>query len=301
MNITIFTPTFNRQHTLTRLYNSLISQSYQNFEWVIVDDGSTDNTESLINSFIKENKITIKYYKQLNGGKHRAINKGLNLAEGELFFIVDSDDYLLEYSLERVYSYYSTIKSDPSFIGVAGFRCYPNGDVIGGRTFPNDITDSNLIERRERYRVTADMAHALKTDLFKKFLFPDIPKENFVAESLVWNRMAVDYKVRYFNEAIYVGEYLEGGLSHSSIKNRRKNPNYASLLYKELINNPLASRSLKFKSAVNYWRFSLCKSKNIISLLQDVNNYKYTVPALPFGGMFFIKDSINTHVYINTK
>ncbi|WGV12254.1 glycosyltransferase family 2 protein [Psychrobacter maritimus] len=301
MIITIFTPTFNRKETLARLYNSLLRQTYKSFEWVIVDDGSTDDTESLIRKFIKEDCIKIIYYKQANGGKHRAINKGLQLADGELFFIVDSDDYLLDNSLEIVSSYYHAVKDDDNIIGVTGFRCYPNGDIIGGKLFPDKVVDSNLLERRRFYKISADMAHVIKTELFKEFLFPDISNEKFVAESIVWNKMSTKYKMRYFNEPIYVGEYLEGGLSHNSIKNRRKNPKYSSLLYRELVNNPIASSMLKFKSAVNYWRFSFCKSKNILLLIHEIGNYKYSLPALPLGFVFFVKDNINDNVDINMK
>ena len=301
MNITVFTPTYNRMETLTRLYDSLLNQSYEKFEWVIVDDGSTDETEKLILSFIEDDKIIIKYYKQINRGKHIAINKGLELAEGELFFIVDSDDYLLDNSLERVCFYSKDIRNDKKYIGVAGFRCYPNGDIIGGKLFPHKVVDSNLLERRHFYKVSADMAHVIKTKLFKEFLFPDIPNEQFVAESIVWNKMSIKYKMRYFNEPIYVGEYLEGGLSHNSIKNRRRNPKYSSLLYRELVNNPIASSMLKFKSAVNYWRFSFCKSKDILLLINEIGNYKYSFPALPLGFVLFIKDNINDNVDINMK
>lgn len=301
MKITIFTATYNRAHTLKRLYDSLLVQTYKDFEWLIIDDGSTDNTEYLISDFINEGRINIVYHKKNNGGKHRAINEGLNLAIGELFFIVDSDDYLLESSLERVCYYYKDIRDDPEVIGISGFMCFPNQEIIGNRTFPHDIIDSNIIERRERYKVTADLANILKTEVFKKYLFPDILNEKFVAESIVWNKMAIKYKMRYFNEVIYVAEYLEGGLSKNSIKNRRNNPKYSSLLYKELVNNPIASRMLKFKSAVNYWRFSFCKSKNILLLINEIGNYRYSFPALPLGYVFFIKDNINDNMYINVK
>ena len=102
MQITVFTPTYNRAHLLPRLYKSLCAQTCKDFEWVIVDDGSVDDTKSIIDGFINDNSITIRYFCQENGGKHRAINRGVKEAKGNLFFIADSDDTLPEKSIETV-------------------------------------------------------------------------------------------------------------------------------------------------------------------------------------------------------
>jgi len=298
--ITVFTPTFNRKDTLLRLYTSLLKQTFRDFEWIVLDDGSTDDTEDLIRNWALEGEILIKYHRVKNGGKHRAINKGLEIANRELFFIVDSDDYLLENSLHLILKYYYPIKDNDSIIGVTGFRVYPDGKLIGGKKFPNHITDSNLIERRSRYKVTADLAQVFKTKIFKEFLFPNIPDENFVAESIVWNRMCISYSMRYFNEAIYVGEYLEGGLSNNSVRNRRKNSQYSTLLYKELVSNPLAGIKLKLKSATNFWRFGFYRNKNIFKLFREIKNYKYSIICLFAGLCYYIKDSFKDEINIKT-
>ncbi|TGN26696.1 glycosyltransferase family 2 protein [Empedobacter tilapiae] len=299
MIITVFTPSYNREKFLPKLYSSLLRQTFKDFEWVIVDDGSSDNTTELVNRWKEEGFIKIKYFKKNNGGKHRAINKGLELASGELFFIVDSDDYLTDNALEIVCKYYEPIKNNDNIIGVTGFRAYSDGSFIGGRRFPNEITDSNLIERRTKYGVTADLAHVIKTHIFRKFLFPDISGENFVAESIVWNRMSIDYKMRYFNEAIYIGEYLEEGLSSNSIRNRIKNNKYASLLYSELVNNPNVVFKLKVKSIINYWRFALCNDKSIFENLKFVKNYFLAILLFPIGYVYYLKDKKYNDVKIN--
>lgn len=296
--ITVFTPTYNREKTLRRLYESLIQQSYKNFEWLIVDDGSIDSTEELVNSWKSEEKISIRYYKQKNGGKHRAINKGLDYAEGELFFIVDSDDYLPENSLEVIIKHYLTIKDNDSIIGVVGLYSSPNGKILKNQQFPLDTVDTNLIERRENYGITVDMAKVLKTSIFKDFKFPDIAGEIFVAESIVWNKMAIEYNFRYFNEVIYIAEYFEDGLSSNSIRNRRKNPKYATLLYKELSHNPKASFKLKFKSIINFWRFGFCNTKNVFRLMAQVNHFPLALLALPFGIGLYLKDCYSDDVNV---
>ncbi|WP_156305380.1 glycosyltransferase family 2 protein [Sphingobacterium endophyticum] len=298
MIFTIFTPAYNRANTLTQLYNSLKVQTINDFEWVVVDDGSTDKTEEIVNSFIIEGVLNIKYIKQNNGGKHRAINKGLDVAKGELFFIVDSDDYLLPNSLEIILKYYSDIKGDAAYIGVTGFRGFENGQVIGGKFFPNQITDSNLIERREKYKVTADLAHVLKTELFRKFYFPDINGEKFVAESIVWNRMSIEYKMRYFNEIIYIGEYLEGGLSSNSIKNRQKNSQYSTLLYKELVYNPNTKLRLKIKSLINYWRFAFCRPTSLENKFSFIEVNFLSIITMPIGYLYYLKDCWNNTIKV---
>ena len=130
--ITVFTPTYNRGYIIQQLYDSLILQSYKNFEWLVIDDGSTDDTEELFKSFIAERKIKIHYSKVKNGGKHRAINKGLELARGNFFFIVDSDDYLPSNALERVSFFTKQIESEDALAGVSGLRIYPDGRKVGG-------------------------------------------------------------------------------------------------------------------------------------------------------------------------
>jgi len=296
--ITIFTPAYNRGNTLPKLYESLLKQTYKDFEWLIVDDGSIDYTQELVRKWASECKILIRFYRQQNGGKHRAINRGLDYAEGELFFIVDSDDYLPEDSLEIICKQYNTIKGDDSFIGIVGYMATPNGDVLGGESLPANILDSNLIERREKFGILGDMAKVLVTNKFKEFYFPEISGEKFVAESLVWNRMALKYKFRYFNEVIYVAEYMEGGLSYNSIRNRRENPRYTTLLYSELANNPLSSFKLKIKSMINYWRFGFCKKTGIIKLMKDLGGFPLSMLALPIGIILYIKDNFSNNINI---
>lgn len=286
--ITIFTPTYNRAHTLTRLYNSLLNQSFKDFEWLIVDDGSTDNTKPLIESFINENKINIRYYKQENGGKHRAINKGVLLANGELFFIVDSDDYLVDNALEIIQNEYKLIQTDNEFAGVSGRRIYPDEKLIGNEMKTSPI-DANALDIRIKYRITGDMAEVYKTDVLKRYPFPDFPGEKFCAESLVWNRIAQKYKFRYTNHKFYVCEYLPGGLSNAFNINRIKSPSYATTLYKELYcyDIPLIH---KMKAGINYWRFAFYTKESFYKLLKNIGFS--SIFLLPFGLLFKIKDNI---------
>ena len=221
--ITIFTPTYNRAYSLPRLYESLKKQTYNNFEWVLVNDGSTDNTDEVVKPWLNDNIITINYIKQKNGGKHRAINKGIEAAKGDYFFIVDSDDFLPEDSLELVQQHIEEIKNDTTFAGVCGTKCYPNNQRVGG-AFPYEILDTDSVSFRIVHKIKGDMAEVWKTSVLKEFPFPEFEGEKFVTEAVVWNQIAKKYKLRYFNKNIYICEYLDDGLTKNIRRHHRNSP-----------------------------------------------------------------------------
>lgn len=288
--ITVFTSTYNRCHTLERLYESLKKQTFADFEWLIVDDGSTDATEALISGFKKEEKLVINYFKQENAGKHIAINKGLDLAKGEFFFIVDSDDFLLHDSLSTICKYINKI-NDQSIVGVVGLMENLQGKIIGtGFNQINETLVSNLIERRNKYNIQGDLAKVIQTDFFRRFKFPVIENERFVAESLVWNRMAEKHSFLYFNEVIYIADYQDDGLSSQSIANRRKNPKYSTLLYKELTQNDKNCAIYKIKSSINYWRFAFCKNETFLELYKNSGNLFLSLLTIWPGIVLNLKD-----------
>lgn len=224
MKVTVFTPTFNRAYIIENLYSSLKLQTFTEFEWLVIDDGSTDHTESLFHKWIEEdNKFTIRYYKVENGGKHRAINKATDLAAGELFFVVDSDDILTATSLEEIVKWESTIADKNFFCGVAGIRGTNQG-TIHGTTFKGEYIDGTSLERN-KFNITGDKAEVFYTVILRKYKFKEFEGENFVTEATVWDRMAADgYKMRWFNETIYICDYLDDGLTANLNNIFAKNP-----------------------------------------------------------------------------
>lgn len=257
MLITVFTPTYNRAHLLGRLYESLCAQRFTDFEWLIVDDGSTDGTASLVQGFIAERRIDIKYLSQRNGGKHRAINHGVGQAKGELFFIVDSDDYLPADSLQSIATEYA--KCDSSMGGVAGLDATDGGKVIGSG-LAQEFIECNSMEIRFKHHVTGDLAEVFKTSVMREFTFPEIDGEKFCPEALVWNRIALKYNLRYFNKVIYIAEYQDGGLTDNIVRVRRQSPVTSTTYYAELLLSSIPWGQ-KLKAAINYWRFRLCCKK----------------------------------------
>lgn len=235
MNITVCTPTYNRAHLLNKLYTSLKKQNYNSFQWIIVDDGSTDNTDEIVNEFIKENNINIRFIKKKNGGKHTALNIGIDNAEGELFWIVDSDDYIIDDALKYIWNKWCELKDKKDFAGLSALKGYENKKVIG-TTVNEEYIDTDVLTYRYKYRVLGDKSEVYRTDILKKYKFPEYREEKFLTEAVVWNRIANDgYKIRWFNKVIYICEYLEGGLTNTSDKNIMDSWQGTTLYYKELL------------------------------------------------------------------
>ncbi len=223
--ITVFTPTYNRGYIIDKLYKSLLSQTNKNFEWIVIDDGSVDNTEEYFSEITKnENPFKIIYVKQQNGGKHRAINRGVKMARGELFFIVDSDDYLLDDAIEKLYLWKGTLDGSKKWMGISGLRGYSADRRIGGAGDGKKYIDAKNTER-EKYDLCGDKAEAYFTDVLKKYPFPEFEGENFITEETVINLIALDgYYIRWFSEVIYICDYLEDGLTKSGESIFIKNP-----------------------------------------------------------------------------
>lgn len=258
--ITIFTPVYNRAHLISQLFNSLTDQTEKNFEWLIVDDGSSDNLENYIYQFQSHNNgFNIIYIKQTNGGKHRAINRGLKEANGELFLILDSDDYLTPDATAFISRESSVILNDNSFAGICGMRCHKDGTPIT-RGISQDHIDATTIDLRFKLKVQGDLAEVYKTNILRKFPFPEIDNEKFAPEALIWDRVAATgLKTRTFRKAFYVCEYLEGGLTSKITKIRMQSPIASTLYYRELTGRTVPLK-IKIKAAINYWRFYFCRS-----------------------------------------
>lgn len=234
IKVTVCTPAYNRESTLTRLYESLTKQCNKNFEWIVIDDGSTDNTQNLINSFMsKNNDFEIKYIKQENGGKHKALNKGIDLAKGKLILILDSDDYLVEDAIKIVIEKEKEI-SNLNYAGVAFSKGYDVNKLVG-QTFKGDYIDCTSLERNQN-NIKGDKCEVFYTEILRKYKFPEFENEKFIPEALVWNRIAKDgYKLRWFQDIIYICEYREDGLTKKGRTIYKNSPRGLALYINEYI------------------------------------------------------------------
>lgn len=234
MNITVFTPTFNRAYIIEDLYKSLKRQNYFDFEWLVIDDGSTDNTEELFKKWIADdNKFSISYYKKENGGKCRAINYALDIAKGRLFFTVDSDDYLTDDALYKIAKWEESLPKNIKYCGIAGnlgISPFESPNSV----FKEGFYEGNLLDRY--INVDGERALVFYTDVHKKYKYPEFDHENFMTEAVAWNRMANDgYKMRFYNDIIWIYEYRSDGLTSCGSSLFINNPKGYGLWLKERI------------------------------------------------------------------
>ncbi len=199
---TVFTPTFNRASLLHRVYDSLKAQTFRDFEWVVVDDGSTDGTREVIAGWLAESDFPIRYFWQPNAHKKTAFNRGVREALGPLFLPWDSDDTAVPEALEMFWTEWQAIDegSRPAFAGVTALCADEHGAIVGSR-FPQDRFDSDPLESVYRYRIQGEKWGFIRTELLRQFPFPeDIP--GHVPEGVVWGAIARRYKTRYVNRVV---------------------------------------------------------------------------------------------------
>lgn len=259
--ITILTPTYNRASLLPRLFDSLLRQTNKDFEWIVVDDGSTDDTRKVVAN-LKEKcggAFPMGYVYKANGGKHMAINIGAERARGELLFIADSDDLLTDDALETVANSWHDISDDKSLAGIAGLDITMDTREVIGSGLPQEHIDCNAIDIRYRHHVTGDMKEVFRTEVLREFPFPEFAGERFCPEQLVWFRMARRYRLRYINKPIYIADYQPDGITAGITRARMRNPSASMLTYAELTECPVPFL-VKVKAAINFWRFWHCRT-----------------------------------------
>lgn len=205
MKFTVCTATLNRAHTLHRVFNSLNAQTFQDFEWLVIDDGSSDDTERLITEWQSNTSFQIRYKYQQNQGKHIAINLGAKLALGDLFVVADSDDAFLPNALEVFYEAWLAIPktSRNDFVGVTGLCVTDDGMVIGDR-FPEDILDTTSLEVSYRHRVGGEKWGCYRTDIMRQFPSPSIEGLPFFSESVIWHAIGRRYLTRFINKPLRI-------------------------------------------------------------------------------------------------
>lgn len=220
--LTIFTPTYNRAELLKNLYNSLVSQTNKNFVWLVVDDGSTDNTEQVIQIFQKENQIKIKYIKKENGGKFSAMDLAHSICETEFIACVDSDDYLLSQAVDNIYEDIEKCGGS-QVVGIVQRR-FTHDLKPFNESWLNQDAEIYFYELKDVFGYTSDTFLIFKTEVIKKFKFPQIIGEKFRTESILYNQFLFDYKILASNKMSYIGEYLEDGYTQGANKLLYKNP-----------------------------------------------------------------------------
>lgn len=233
-SLTIFTPTYNRAYTLGRLYNSLKLQTSKDFIWLIIDDGSSDNTNELVQKWINENLIKIEYCIQENSGKSMAHNKGVELTKTDLFTCVDSDDFLIRTAVEDILKSWNS-KNDMKLVGILAYKGISNGKSLTIMKNTN-IESSTLKDGYSKYGLGGDTMLIFKTAIVSKYKFPQFKGEKFVPEAYLYDLIDQEGKLLLLRKVLYYCEYLDNGYTNNMSKLLANNPNgYITYIKQRLI------------------------------------------------------------------
>lgn len=279
MILSVCTPTYNRAHLLPRAYESLISQDVTDFEWIIVDDGSSDETEQVVNSFICQNKIRIKYIKKTNGGKHTAHNLGAANARGDFFICLDSDDW---FGLKALLNLIRDAKAlDTGCCGIVYNKQNKKGELLG---------NIGLDCRNKKYslyqlaldRGNGEYAIMMRTELVQKYPFPEIEGERFSGECILYDRLALEgYSFVLSPDVIEICEYQENGLTAQVHQIMKKNPAGYAIYHMQridLVNSELE----RIRHSIQYQAFRRMAGKKAV---RYVGKHRWLVCAAWLPGI----------------
>jgi glycosyltransferase involved in cell wall biosynthesis len=211
--VTVVTTTYNRATLLPRLFASLTHQTYTDFEWLVVDDGSADGTAAVIERYVRQASFPIRYVHRPNGGKHAALNTGVAAATGEYCAVIDSDDWYEPDALAVLVAEWDLISDREAFAEVQGLCATESGEITGSRFPGGERFDSDAFEIVYRYGAHGDRIGMIRTDVIRAFPFPE---DLGVNESLIWYRIAREYKTRYLNRTLARKEFQPGGLTDTA-------------------------------------------------------------------------------------
>lgn len=284
--LTVFTPSYNRAYTLHKCYESLKRQSCKDFKWLIIDDGSTDNTNELVEKWKSENNdFEITYIYQKNQGMHGAHNTAYENIDTELNVCIDSDDYMPDDGVKRIKEKWEKVKHNKKIAGLIGLDSYENGDIIGEK-FPDKLKKSTLFEINNKYKIPGDKKLAYRSELTKKFPYPIFADEKYVGLAYKYYKLDEEYELATINEVLCVVEYLEDGSSKNMLKQYKRNPKGFAFYRIENIKNSKASLKFKVKESVHYVSSSLlCKNK---SFLKESSHKVLTLLSLPLGVLLYL-------------
>lgn len=281
--LSIVTPTYNRAKLLKRCYESLLRQSDKNFEWIIVDDGSSDNTSDIVATFCAD--FPIKYIKKENGGKHTAINTSHKYISGKYVTILDSDDYLTDNAVEEINNEWCKYEDNLN-IGIV--ILLKGSDVDKPSCVAKDEGIPVDIMRYKRICFHGcDCCEVIRSELLKKYPFPIFEGEKFISEGALWNRVSFSHKCIYINKVVYIYEYLDGGLTKSGKKLRINNPN-GGMYTANLNMNKKNLFKLRIKNGLLYTCYGFFAKKSPFKMAKTNDSKTLMWLCLPFGWLLYI-------------
>lgn len=282
--LTVFTPTFNRAYTLHLCYESLKKQTCKDFIWLIIDDGSSDNTKELVQSWIATNEIPIKYHYQENLGMHGAHNTAYELIDTELNVCIDSDDYMPDDAVEKIISFWKK-HGNKNFAGIIGLDATPTGDVIGTK-LPDIVKAAKLTDLHGKFKIKGDKKLVYRTELTKKTSpYPIFPGEKYCPLSFKYILIDQECPLLILNEVLCHVEYLNDGSTMNIIKQYKKNPRGFSF-FRNVAMQYAPTLKEQFRESTHYVSSSLM-SKNYRFLLDSPRIFT-TFCSIPLGFILYL-------------
>ena len=291
--ITVFTPTFNRAHTIVKTYQSLCTQTCNDFEWLIVDDGSTDNTEEIVEEWIKDNVIPIKYYKKENGGLHTGYNIAIANIDTELNICIDSDDFMPDNAIEIIKNTWEKNKNS-NLAGIIGLDYFAGTNTPVGGIFSDISKPIHFTQISPLLKHYGDTKMVLRTDLVK----PLVPMQSFPGEknfNPIYLYFKIDPKLNYLliNENLCFVDYQPSGMSAGIFRQYFNSPrSFAQIRYEEL-KHPLISLKRKVISAAHLVSSSIIVKD--FNLLRKSPQKVLTIISLPLGIAIYL------YIYFKSK
>ncbi len=273
--LSIVSPSYNKGKTIRRLFDSLIRQSSHEFEWIVINDGSTDDTVAKIKSF-QTDLFPIRFVDKHNEGLNRTYNLGVKMAQGDYLIRVDPDDYLTDDAVEQILKYRSMADNDDKLCGMTFLTKYSNGETVGYHPF-SEVYRCNFADYRLIHHGKGDRFEVVKTSVSKKFPMLEIDGEKFCRETPMWYGMAVEYDTIYIPYPIYIREYNENSISANPVKNLSKNPIGAIMGYVTTLNYLETKRREGYhvnketlRAGTNLYRFGLYSKNNLRKSLVNI-------------------------------
>ena len=288
MLVTVFTPVYNRAQSIRAVYESLCAQTNKDFEWLVINDGSTDGTAAILDDIVEKHKdvFPINYVKKENEGLSRTINRAVDLARGTLLMRLDSDDMALPEAVQLIHDYYPMIEKREDLCAV-GFRSqYFDGTMVGYHPFEKD-EESSITDFHHIHRGTGDRSEVMKLAVYKDFKYPEFDGEKFCTEGIVWNRVSQKYKVLYSPKAIYRKGFVDDSITSDIFATLKRNCQGTSLMFYELIRNfPYLPYSQRLVATIKYYRFAFYAKRPLF----DGIPFKLYIVGLPIGLLVILYD-----------
>ena len=281
IRLTILTTSYNRAKLLSKLYASLIKQTVYDFEWLIIDDGSNDNTKEYVAS-LPQNPFPIRYYYKENGGKCRAINFAHDKIQGQYVFFVDSDDVLTADAVEVILKDWQRYDQESNIAVLSYKKVGRDGIAISEEVQGTDYYIDDDIHYRVNQGVGGDRAETLRTDILRKYPFPEFVNEKFMSEGWLWNSIAPKYKTVYRMYTVYICEYLAGGLTKSGRVLRMKSPQGMMENCKSFFQKDTCIK-IQLKEMLLYCVYALCSPNKLLDDIKNSGRPWKIIMMMPFG------------------